>query len=84
MDPEVSIRLGNLDLFLRAPFEALDVSLIFYVKVNPDPEADSVLSPAAGDFWTNFTHFHDECGLAPEVDSRPARMLMRQPTVTFG
>ena len=24
---------------------------------------DSVLSPDAGDFRTNFTNFHDECGL---------------------
>ena len=62
----VSLRTGNLELFLRALCSRLlDVSLIFHVKVNPDVEADSVLSPAAGDFRTNFTHFPDEGGLGP-------------------
>ena len=41
----------------------------------PFPEVDSVLSPDATHFWTNFTRFHDDCGLAPEVDSRPARSV---------
>ena len=62
----VSLRTGNLHLFLRAPCSRLlDVSLIFHMKVNPDPEANSVLSPAVGDLWTNFTHFPDEGGLGP-------------------
>ena len=51
---------------------------------DPYPEVDFVLSPGAGDLWTNCTHFPEVCGLASEVDSRPARSVMRQSVVTFG
>ena len=40
------------------------------------------IPPCAGGFWTNFTHFHGEDGLVPEVVS--GYTLMRQSTVTFG
>ena len=79
---EVALDLGWF--FLGNDFSAILGSTVVPLLREGGPRIPILrsIAPCAGCFWTNFTHFHLEDGLVPEVDS--GDMLMRQSTVTFG
>ena len=78
---EVALDLGWF--FLGNDFSAILFCTVVPLLREGGPRIPILRSipPCAGGFWTNFTHFHIEDGLVPEVDS--GYMLMRQSTVTF-